>query len=159
MDIILCCANSLEFRCGIHGWNVATIELRDNTEVVDAACSQEDCALELARERLRGNRDIVLRAVSCHGIALRFASIDCCSDDEIVWEAVLQSGEALQFAEKRFLSDVAMVLSAVSNDPVVVMEWRSKVSSWNGNTGVVMRAVAVSQYAIRFARQECNHDI
>ena len=62
-------------------------ELKNNLEVVSAACSQDPCALEFASAGLKDNKDLVMAAVLRNGAVLKHASQHLQMDDQLLLAA------------------------------------------------------------------------
>ena len=62
-------------------------ELKNNLEVVSAACSQDPCALEFASAGLKDSKDLVMTAVLRNGAVLKHASRRLQMDDQLLLAA------------------------------------------------------------------------
>lgn len=76
----------------------ASVELRQDKEVVLTAVQRYGYALQHASEQLQGDKDVVMLAVMQNGEALQFASEALQGDKDVVLEAVAEKGDALYYS-------------------------------------------------------------
>jgi hypothetical protein len=72
----------------------ASVELKNDKEVVLEAVKNDGHAFEYASDELKNDKDVVLKAVKNYGYALSSASVELKNDKEVVLEAVKQYGYA-----------------------------------------------------------------
>jgi len=102
----------------------ASLELRDDLEIVLAAVRNHGNALRFASANLRRDPVVVTAAVQSHGPSLRWAAPEWRQDRATVLAAVSQAGSALQEASLDFRADSTVVLAAVANDGLA-LRWTS----------------------------------
>ena len=90
----------------------------DNEELLCKIMSLWGLAIQYVSERCRGLRSVVIAACSDYGMALRFASGDLLADRAIVLHACAENtyGSALQFAPLELRNDKAFVGELVRMD-------------------------------------------
>lgn len=95
----------------------ASMSLRNDKEFVLAAVanSSSEYALLYVSSALQKDKDVVLAAISNNGLALRFTSRALQNDKEFVLVAVRTTGEALISASLELQRDHDVVLTAVAN--------------------------------------------
>lgn len=96
-----------------HWIDRADMKLREDKEVVLAACKNYSEALRYADESLKKDKELLLEVVKHKGYVLKWADESLRKDKEIVLEAVKQAGSALQFADNNLKKDKEIALAAV----------------------------------------------
>lgn len=91
----------------------APVHIREDREVVLAACKQRGWTLRYAVDELKADRDIVWNAIQISGHALGDATPELRSDPELVLMAVQRHAEAFRFAADHLRNDRNFVLLAV----------------------------------------------
>jgi hypothetical protein len=96
------------------GWALeyASVELKNDEEVVLAAVAQDGRALVYASAELRNDKEVVLAAVAQDGDALVHASAELKNDKEVVLAAVAQDGKALKYASQVLQVDWDVICAA-----------------------------------------------
>lgn len=140
--------------CG-RALEAASVELRDEHDLVKRAVSRVGRALQFASERLRSDRDLVLLAIATCQEALSWASADLRNDSVVVLAAVRQCGTALAWAsvEVRTMRDV--VLEAVRNTGEA-LEFASE--QLQDDTDLALQAIRHTGKALRFASPRLKDD-
>ena len=100
----------------VHALMNASVELKNDKEVVLAAVAQAGLALRYASAELKNDKEVVLAAVAQDGRALHRASAELMNDKKAVLAAVAQDGRALEDASVKLRNDKEVVLAAVAQN-------------------------------------------
>jgi hypothetical protein len=133
----------------------ASLELRNDRDIVLAAVTQSGLALPYASQELRNHRDIVLAAVRQCGEALQFAGEALQNNPAIVRAAVTQSGSALRYAGYELQNDHDIVLAAVRQYGIALHNASPELQN---DRAIVLAAVTKNGVALQFASVELRND-
>lgn len=103
--VMMAVANKKDGDCGLP---YASLRLRGNRSIVQAAVASDGLQLQYASSQLEGDREIALIAVRQNGISLRFAT-NWKDDHQVVLAAVSSAGIALRYASTRLQDDDELV--------------------------------------------------
>ena len=90
----------------------ASVDMKNNKEVVLAAVKEAGLALEHASVDMKNNKEVVLAAVKQNGLALEHASVDMKNNKEVVLAAVQNNGAMLEHASDQMKNNLRVVLAA-----------------------------------------------
>eukprot|EP00913_Durusdinium_trenchii_P018994 g17850.t1 len=138
-------------------------EIRQDREVLLAAVSADDDALQWASTDLQGDRAVVLAAVRRCGFALACAAGTLQdrrigglgADRSLVLAAVQRHGLALEFADTWLRADEEVVLTALEQDGNAFQFADVRLRS---DRTFVLRAVRCNGYALTYAQPELRND-
>ncbi|CAK9084806.1 Cytoplasmic dynein 2 light intermediate chain 1 [Durusdinium trenchii] len=130
-------------------------EIREDREVLLAAVSADDDALQWASTDLQGDRAVVLAAVRRCGFALACAAGTLQADRSLVLAAVQRHGLALEFADTWLRADEEVVLTALEQDGNAFQFADVRLRS---DRTFVLRAVRCNGYALTYAQPELRND-
>jgi hypothetical protein len=91
--------------------------LKDDSNVVLAAVTNQGLALQYASERLRDDETIVIPAIAANGQAFQYASDRLRGEKKIALEAFKTAGDQLQYASEELRDDFDVVLQACKQCP------------------------------------------
>jgi len=140
-------------------------ELRDDKDVVIAACSRWGNAMQYVSARLRSDIDVITLACKNDGRALKyiFRTYHDIGDDgnvrdnkEIVMSACSNYGKALEYASKRLRGDHDVVAAACTNDGSALY-WASSNCKWTKRI-VILACKSAGREALRFANVHFRKD-
>jgi|MDSW01.1.fsa_nt_gb hypothetical protein len=94
----------------------ASDRLKDNEDVVRAACKQHPSALQYASARWLNNTNLVLNNVRLDGLLLAGVNERLQGDKRVVLVAVRQHGAALQWASDTMRNDKDVVLASLNSE-------------------------------------------
>ena len=118
-----------------------SLRLRDDPDVVAAACQNSPQALEYASLQWKSNKSFVLQNVQKWGPSLQYATEELRNDEEIVRAAIRNNPSALEYASPRWQDDETVVLNCVQRNSYVLQYASARLQN-NENVVIAARKIA-----------------
>ena len=133
----------------------ASTSLQDDEDVVKAACQENGKALRFASSRLRNKKSIVLQACQQTWRALEYASKPMQIDKDVVLVVCGSYGKHLEHAPSSLRDDKDVALAACRNNGEAIVYASERLRS---DKGVVMTAVSSDALLLKYALGGLNQD-